>query len=52
MERTKTAVIPSGRLRISLPLGGMFLMSIIGDFIGAFPAIVLDLDFSPIGWST
>jgi len=46
MELTKTAVVPSGRLRISLPLGGMFLMSIIGDFIEAYPAIVLDLDFS------
>jgi DNA-binding transcriptional LysR family regulator len=46
MELTKTAIVPSGRLRISLPLGGMFLMSIIGDFIEAYPAIVLDLDFS------
>lgn len=46
MELTKTAVVPSGRLRISLPLGGMFLMSIIGDFIEAYPAMVLDLDFS------
>ena len=46
MELTKTAIVPSGRLRISLPLGGMFLMSIIGDFIEAYPAIQLDLDFS------
>jgi DNA-binding transcriptional LysR family regulator len=46
MELTKTAIVPSGRLRISLPLGGMFLMSIIGDFIDAYPAILLDLDFS------
>jgi DNA-binding transcriptional LysR family regulator len=46
MELTRTAVVPSGRLRISLPLGGMFLMSIIGDFIEAYPAILLDLDFS------
>ena len=46
MELTKTAVMPSGRLRISLPLGGIFLMSIIGDFIEAYPAILLDLDFS------
>jgi DNA-binding transcriptional LysR family regulator len=46
MELTKTAIVPSGRLRISLPLGGMFLMPIIGDFIEAFPAILLDLDFS------
>jgi DNA-binding transcriptional LysR family regulator len=46
MELMKTAVAPSGRLRVSLPLGGMFLMSIIGDFIEAYPTIVVDLDFS------
>ena len=46
MELAKTAITPSGRLRISLPLGGIFLMSIIGDFIEAYPAMVLDLDFS------
>jgi DNA-binding transcriptional LysR family regulator len=46
MELTKTAILPRGRLRVSLPLGGMFLMPIIADFIDAYPAIVLDLDFS------
>ena len=46
MELSKTAVVPSGRLRISLPLGGMFLMSLIADFMMAYPAILLDLDFS------
>lgn len=45
-ELTQTAAVPSGRLRISLPLGGVFLMSIIGEFIDAYPAIRLDLDFS------
>lgn len=46
MELTKTAIVPSGRLRVSLPIGGMFLMSIVGEFIEAYPAILLDLDFS------
>jgi DNA-binding transcriptional LysR family regulator len=46
MELTRTAVAPSGRLRVSLPLGGLFLMSIIGDFIKVYPAVLLDLDFS------
>jgi DNA-binding transcriptional LysR family regulator len=46
IELTRKAVVPSGRLRISLPLGGIFLMSIIGDFIESHPAILLDLDFS------
>jgi DNA-binding transcriptional LysR family regulator len=46
MELTNTAIVPSGRLRVSLPLGGLFLMSIIGDFIEAYPAVLLDLDFS------
>lgn len=46
MELSKTAIVPSGRLRVSLPLGGMFLMPIIADFMEAYPAILLDLDFS------
>jgi DNA-binding transcriptional LysR family regulator len=46
MELTKTAIAPSGRLRVSLPLGGMFLMPIIAEFMAAYPLIVLDLDFS------
>jgi DNA-binding transcriptional LysR family regulator len=46
MELTKTAVLPSGRLRVSLPLGGVFLMPLLADFMKAFPSIILDLDFS------
>ena len=46
IELTKTTIVPSGRLRVSLPLGGMFLTTIIGAFIKDHPAILLDLDFS------
>ena len=46
MELTNTAVVPSGRLRVSLPLGGMFLMPLIADFMTTYPAVLLDLDFS------
>jgi DNA-binding transcriptional LysR family regulator len=46
MELTKTAVVPSGRLRGRLPLWGMFLVPLIADFMEAYPAILLDLDFS------
>lgn len=33
IELTKTTAAPSGRLRASLPLGGLFLMPVIADFI-------------------
>lgn len=46
MEMTQIAAAPSGRLRVSLPLVGMLLMPVIADFMAAFPAILLDLDFS------
>jgi DNA-binding transcriptional LysR family regulator len=46
MEMTQIAAAPSGRLRVSLPLVGMLLMPVIADFMQAFPAILLDLDFS------
>lgn len=45
-ELTKTALVPSGRLRVSLPLGGMFMMPIIAGFMETYPTILLDLDFS------
>jgi len=44
--RQVAGVVPSGRLRVSLPLGGMFLMPLVADFMEAYPAILLDLDFS------
>ena len=46
IELTQTTAIPSGRLRISLPLVGMLLMAVIADFMQAHPAIMLDLSFS------
>lgn len=46
MELTKAVVVPNGRLRISLPLGGMFLMPLIAGFMDAYPSILLELDFT------
>ena len=43
---TQIAVAPSGRLRISMPLVGMLLPPVIMEFMQAFPAILLDLDYS------
>lgn len=45
-ELTQTIVAPSGRLRIGLPMIGMLLMPVIGDFMAAYPDVLLDLDFS------
>lgn len=46
VEITKAAAVPSGRLRVSLPLGGMFLMPVLADFMAIYPAVLLDLDLS------
>jgi DNA-binding transcriptional LysR family regulator len=46
LELTQTTIAPSGRLRVSLPLVSMLLMPVIADFMAAYPAIQLDLDFS------
>ncbi|HEY4199184.1 MAG TPA: LysR family transcriptional regulator [Devosiaceae bacterium] len=46
MELTRTAAAPNGRLRVSLPMVGMLLMPVIADFMSAYPAITLDLDFT------
>lgn len=45
-EMAQTAVAPSGRLRVSLPLVSMLLAPVIADFMEAYPAIQLDLDFA------
>lgn len=45
-EMAQTAVAPSGRLRVSLPLVSMLLTPVIADFMDAYPAIQLDLDFA------
>ena len=46
VELTRTAAAPSGRLRVSLPLVAVLLMPVIAGFMEAYPAILLDLDFS------
>ncbi|MQB35015.1 LysR substrate-binding domain-containing protein [Rhizobium rhizogenes] len=46
MEMTQIASEPSGRLRVSLPLVGMLLTPVIAEFMEAYPAILLDLDYS------
>lgn len=38
--------VPSGQLRVSLPLAGMLLMPTIASFMQAYPQINLDLDFT------
>ncbi|MDB5534127.1 MAG: LysR family transcriptional regulator [Hyphomicrobiales bacterium] len=46
MELLQTAAAPSGRLRVSLPLVGMLLTPVVAEFMKAYPAILLDLDFN------
>jgi len=46
MEMTQIAVAPNGRLRVSMPLVGMLLTPVITEFMQAYPAILLDLDYS------
>lgn len=46
MEMTQIASKPSGRLRVSMPLVGMLLTPVIAEFMAAYPAILLDLDYS------
>lgn len=38
--------VPSGTLRVSLPLAGMLMMPVLSAFMRAYPAIRLDLDFT------
>lgn len=37
---------PRGRLRVSLPLVGMLLTPVLGDFMRTWPEVQLDLDFT------
>jgi DNA-binding transcriptional LysR family regulator len=46
MELSETSAMPRGRLKVSFPLGALFMMPIIGDFMATYPDIQLDLDFS------
>lgn len=41
-----TREVPSGTLRISLPLAGMLMMPALTAFMQAYPAIRLDIDFT------
>jgi DNA-binding transcriptional LysR family regulator len=46
MEIAQTMSAPRGKLRVSMPLLGMLLMPVIGEFLRAYPDIELDLDYS------
>ncbi|ENW83132.1 hypothetical protein F909_00724 [Acinetobacter sp. ANC 3929] len=46
LELSQINHVPQGRLRVSLPLVGMLMMPTLTQFIQAWPAINLDLDFS------
>lgn len=46
MELAQTVAAPNGRLRVSLPMVGMLLVPTIADFMTAYPAVKLDLDFT------
>jgi len=37
---------PSGRVRVSLPLGGVLMMPVLADFMREYPNVFLDLDFT------
>lgn len=45
-ELSGRTAVPSGRLRVSLPLVGEPFLGVLGAFALAYPAIDLDLDFS------
>jgi DNA-binding transcriptional LysR family regulator len=46
LELSQTREAPRGKLRVSLPLIGMLMMSAVMAFMRAFPEIELDLDFT------
>lgn len=46
LELSSSTATPRGRLRVSLPLAGTLVLPVLGDFMRAYPAIELDLDFS------
>lgn len=45
-ELAQTNRTPRGRLRVSLPLVGMLLTPVLGDFMRVWPDVQLDLDFT------
>ncbi len=46
LEFAQTKGAPRGKLRASLPLVGMLMMPTLGQFMGAYPDIELDVDFT------
>lgn len=45
-EFATTKGTPKGKLRMSMPLVGMLMMPTLSKFIGAYPGIELDMDFT------
>jgi DNA-binding transcriptional LysR family regulator len=45
-ELAQTKSAPNGKLRVSLPLVGMLMIPLLGQFMAAYPEIELDLDFN------
>lgn len=46
LELAQTRGAPRGRLRVSLPLTGMLMVSTLSQFLKAFPEIELEVDFT------
>ncbi|HVR54001.1 MAG TPA: LysR family transcriptional regulator [Pseudorhodoferax sp.] len=45
-ELSQAAGAPRGRLRVSLPLVSALVLPVLADFMRAYPAVTLDLDFT------
>lgn len=46
LELSQASAAPRGRLRVSLPLVSSLVLPVLGEFMRAYPAIELDLDFT------
>lgn len=46
LELSQLTAAPRGRLRVSLPLASSLMLPVLGEFMRAYPAIELDLDFT------
>ncbi|EKE76782.1 LysR family transcriptional regulator [Gallaecimonas xiamenensis] len=46
LELSQATAAPRGRLRVSLPLVSSLVLPVLGEFMGQYPEIELDLDFS------
>jgi len=46
LEMAQTQGAPRGKLRVSLPIVGMLMMPALSEFMRAYPAIELELDFT------